>query len=145
MEHLANSMQDHIRILKKDLSEASEQIAAHKANVPTAAAMDAIPASTTTTAAATQAPPATPARHIYQEYGEEPNFYRPPRRQMDHRPHVASSAAKMDTSCPTVLPAQSFNASSASKHAPAPAPHLEDKYWSCRPTGTTPTPILTCI
>ena len=22
---------------------------------------------------------------------------------------------------------------------------LEDKYWSCRPTRTTPTPILTCI
>ena len=86
MERLVNSMQDQIRILKKDLKETNEQIAAHKATVPTAAAMAAIPAPTTTTAAAAQASPAAPARHIYQDYGEEPNFYLPPRRQMDRRP-----------------------------------------------------------
>ena len=33
-----------------------------------------------------QAPPAAPARHIYQDYGKEPNFYRSSRRQMDRRP-----------------------------------------------------------
>ena len=87
VERLINTMQDQIRILKKDLSEANEQIAAHKANAPTAAAMVSIPAPTkTAAAAAAQAPPAAPARHIYQEYGEKPNFYRPPRRQMDRRP-----------------------------------------------------------
>ena len=44
MERLVNSMQDQIRILKKDLKEANEQIATHKATAPTAAAMAAIPA-----------------------------------------------------------------------------------------------------
>ena len=65
MERLVNSMQDQIRILKKDLKEANEQIAAHKATAPTAAAMTAIPAPTASTADAVQAPPAAPARHIY--------------------------------------------------------------------------------
>ena len=84
-ESLISTMQDQIRLLKKNLREANEQIAAHKADAPTAAAMAAVPAPTTTAAAA-QAPPAAPAHHIYQDYGEEPNFYRPPRRQMDRRP-----------------------------------------------------------
>ena len=86
MERLVNSMQDQIRILKKDLKEANEQITAHKAAAPTAATMAAIPTPTATTAAGAQAPPAAPARHIYQDYGEEPNFYRPPHHQMDRRP-----------------------------------------------------------
>ena len=86
MERLVNSMQDQIRILKKDLKEANEQIATHKAAAPTAAAMSAIPAPTATTAAAAQAPPTALARHIYHDYGEEMNFHRPPRRQLDRRP-----------------------------------------------------------
>ena len=77
VEHLINTMQDQIRLLKKDLREANEQIAAHKANTPTAATMAAVLAPTTTAAAA-QAPPAAPACHIYQDYSEEPNFYRHP-------------------------------------------------------------------
>ena len=85
MERLVSSMQDQIRILKKDLKEANEQIAAHKASTPPAAAMATIPAPAAAAAAAAQPPPATPARHTYQDYGEEPNFYRPPRRQMDRR------------------------------------------------------------
>ena len=90
-------MQDQIRILKKDLTEANEQIAGHKAGAPPAAAMATIPAPAAAAAAAAQAPTAAPARHIYQEYGEEPNFYRPPR-------HVASSAAKKATSCELSYP-----------------------------------------
>ena len=86
MERLVSTMQDQIRILKKDLKEANEQIAAHKAATPPVAAMAAIPAPTAATAAAAQPPPAAPARHVYQDYGEEPPFYRPPRRQMDRRP-----------------------------------------------------------
>ena len=86
VERLINTMQHQIRILKKDLREANEQIAAHKGNAPTVGTMAAVPAPTTTGAAATQAPPAAPACHIYQEYGKEPNFYRPPHRQMDRRP-----------------------------------------------------------
>ena len=85
VERLINTVQDQIRLLKKDLREANEQIAAHKTNALTAATMAAVPAPTTTATAA-QAPPAAPARHIYQDYGEEPNFYRPSRRQMDRRP-----------------------------------------------------------
>ena len=103
MERLVNSMQDQIRILKKDLKEADEQIAAHKANAPTAAAMAAIPAPTTTTTAVAQTPPAAPARHIYQDYGEEPNFYRPPHRQMDRRPprgFLCSEEGYFVSNCP---------------------------------------------
>ena len=86
MERLVNSMQDQFRILKKDLKEANEQIATHKAAAPTAAAMAAISTPTAPTAAAAQAPPAAPAHHIYHNYGEEMNFHRPPRRQPDRYP-----------------------------------------------------------
>ena len=86
MERLVNSMQDHIRILKKDLMEANEQITTHKAAAPTAVAMAAIATPTSAAAAATQAPSTAPARHIYHDYGEEMNFHRPPRRQLDRRP-----------------------------------------------------------
>ena len=86
MERLVSSMQDQIRILKKDLKEVNEQIATHKAAAPTAAAMAAIPAPTSTVAAAAQTPLTAPARHIYHDYGEEMNFHCPPRRQLDRRP-----------------------------------------------------------
>ena len=76
MERLVSTMQEQIRILKKDLEEANEQIATHKA-------LATVPAPTV---AATQPPPPAPARHLYQEYNEDPQFYRPPRRQMDRRP-----------------------------------------------------------
>ena len=86
MERLVSTMQDQIRILKKDLKEANEQIAAHKASIPPVAAMGAIPAPAAATAADAQPPPVAPARYIYQDYGEEPPFYHPPLRQMDRRP-----------------------------------------------------------
>ena len=78
-------MQDQIRILKKDLKEAKEQIAAHKAAATSASALATVPAPTVT---APQLPPPAPApaRHLYQEYIEDPPFYRPSRRQMDRRP-----------------------------------------------------------
>ena len=83
MERLVSTMLDQIRLLKKDLKEAIEQIAAHRAAAPPVAAMAAVPAPAAATA---QPPPATLARHIYQDYGEEPPFYHPPRHQMDRRP-----------------------------------------------------------
>ena len=46
MEHLVNTMQDQIRILKKDLKEANEQIAAHKAAAPPVTAMASVSAPT---------------------------------------------------------------------------------------------------
>ena len=86
MERLVSTKQDQIWLLKKDLKEANEQIAAHRTAAPPVAAMAAVPAPTAATAAAAQPPPAAPARHVYQDYGEEPPFYRPPRLQMDRRP-----------------------------------------------------------
>ena len=86
MERLVNSMKEQIRVLKKDLKEANEQIATHKTAAPTAAAMAAIPASTTTRRCCHPAPPTAPAHHIYHDYGEEMNFHRPPSRQLDRRP-----------------------------------------------------------
>ena len=85
MERLVNTMQDQIRILKKDLKEAHEQIATHKTAATPAKALAAVPAPTI---AAAQPPPPVPApaRHLYQEYNEEPPFYCPPCRQMDQRP-----------------------------------------------------------
>ena len=86
MEHLVNSMQEQIRIVKKDLKDANEQIAAHKATPPPAAAMTATPAPAAAAAATAQAPPTAPARHLNHDYGDEMNFPRLPRRQLDRRP-----------------------------------------------------------
>ena len=85
MECLVSTMQDQIRLFKKDLKEANEQIAAHRTAAPPVAAMAAVPVPTAATAASAQPPPAAPTRHIYQDYSEEPSFYRPPCRQMDRR------------------------------------------------------------
>ena len=161
IERLVSTMQEQIRLLEKDLKEVSEQIAAHRTTAPPVAAMAAVPAPTAATAAAAQPPPAAPqpqqplqplnrllprppATSTRITVKSLPSIALPVVKWIAAR-HVASSAAKKATSCPTVLPAQSFNTSSASKHTPAPAPRLEDKYWSCQPPRTTPTPILTCI
>ena len=76
MERLVSTMQDQIRNLKKDLKEASEQIAAHKAAVTPANALADVP---TPTVAAAPPPPPTPAPacHLYQEYSEDPQFCPP--------------------------------------------------------------------
>ena len=50
MERLVSTMQDQIRLLKKDLKEANEQITAHRTAAPCVAAMAAVPASTAATA-----------------------------------------------------------------------------------------------
>ena len=81
--NVVSTMQDQIRILKKDLKEANEQIAEHKAAATPANALAAVPAPNV---AAAQLPPPAPARHLYQEYSEDPPFYRPPCQQMDRRP-----------------------------------------------------------
>ena len=46
MERLVSTMQDQIRLLKKDLKEANEQIAAHRTAAPPVAAMAVVPAPT---------------------------------------------------------------------------------------------------
>ena len=77
-------MQDQIRLFKKDLKDAREQIA-----IPTAA-LTATPAPTVAAAqppppAPARPPPPAPARHSYQEYPEENSHYQPPRRQSDRQ------------------------------------------------------------
>ena len=88
MERLASTMQEQIRLLKKDLKANNEQIAAYRTAATSVAAMAAVPAPTAATAAAAQPSPAATTRHIYRDYSEKPPFYCPPRRQMDRRqPH----------------------------------------------------------
>ena len=81
MERLVNSMQEQIRILAKDFENDHEQNAVLKASPPFATAMAVTPAG----AATSQAPPVAPARHIYQDYGDEAAFSRLPRRQLVRR------------------------------------------------------------
>ena len=76
IEGLISSMQDQIRLLKKDLKDAHEQIATHQATATPTAALAAVPASTI---AAAQPPPLAPARQLYQEYPEENSYFQPPR------------------------------------------------------------------
>ena len=135
MERLASTMQDQIRLLKKYLKEANEQIATHKAAAPPVAA---IPAPTAATAAAAQPPPAAPARHIYQDYGEEPPFYRPPRRQMDRRPphcFLCREEGHFVSNCPARPALQRLL-----RHQARASARHEDKSWSCRLKTTTPIP-----
>ena len=67
MERLVSTMQEQIRLLKEDLTEANKQIASHGTTAPPAAAMAAVPAPTAATAAATQLPPTAPTRHVNHE------------------------------------------------------------------------------
>ena len=81
MEHL---IQDQIRLLKKDLKDAREQIANPTVTLtanpaPTVAAAQPPPP------ASARPPPPAPARRSYQEYPEENPHYSPPRRQSDWR------------------------------------------------------------
>ena len=97
MERLISAMQDQIRLLKKDLKEAHDQITTHQASATLTATLAASPATTVAAAhppplaqppplATAQPPPTAPARHFYQDYQEEGPYFRPPRRQQDRRP-----------------------------------------------------------
>ena len=110
MERLILSMQDQIRILTKDLKSAHEQMAAQPTPTTPTAALAAPPIATVAAThlpplaqpppmavahpppaaplpplATAQPPPYPPARHLYQDYGEEGPYFRPPRRQQDRR------------------------------------------------------------
>ena len=113
MERLITTMQDQIRLLKKDLKDAHDQISAHQASATPTAALAASPTATVDAAhlsplaqptsmaaaqppsmaaaqppplAAAQPPPYPPARHLYQDYADEGPYFRSPRRQQDRRP-----------------------------------------------------------
>ena len=97
MECLISAMQDQIRLLKKDLKEANDQISMQQAAVTPTTALAATSAVNVATAhppplaqtpplATAQLPPPSPARHLYQDYPEEGPYFRPPCRQLDRRP-----------------------------------------------------------
>ena len=111
MEQLILSMQDQIQILTKDLKSAHEQMASQSMAATPTAALAAPPAATVAAAqpphvasppamaiahpppaaplpqlATAQLPAYPPARQMYQNYGEEGPYFRPPRRQQDRRP-----------------------------------------------------------
>ena len=89
MERLVSTMQEQIRLLKKDLTEANKQIAAHGTATPPVAAMAAVPAPAAATAAAAQPPPtaqAPPTRHVSHNYGDEVDLPRLPRCRIGCRP-----------------------------------------------------------
>ena len=135
-------MQDQIRLLKKDLKNAREQIAN-----PTAA-LTANPAPTVAAAqppppAPARLPPPSPARHSYQEYPKENPHYRPLRRQSDRRSSCCFLCGEEGTSLPTVQPAQSSSASYASRRTPALAARLKGESWSRRQPRTAPKYPLT--
>ena len=140
MERLISSMQDQIRLLKKDLKEAHDQISAHQATATPTAALATTSAVTVAAAhpppltpaqppplATTQPPPPTPARHLYQGYPEESPYFQP---QADRLPPRCFCVGKKGILCPTARPVQSSNACCANKRALTLAAHLEDKYWS---------------
>ena len=110
MEQLILSMQDQIRILTKDLKSAHEQMASPSAAATPTAVLAAPPATTVAAAqpppvtsppamaiahpppaaplpplATAQPPPYPPACQVYQDYGEERPYFRPPHRQQDRR------------------------------------------------------------
>ena len=99
MERLISSMQVQIRLLKKDLKDAHDQISAHQTTTTPTAILEAISAVTVAAAhppslapaqspplATAQLPPTAPARHLYQGYPGESPYLPPPRRQPDRRP-----------------------------------------------------------
>ena len=150
MECLISPMQDQIRLLKKDLTDAREQIATP------IAALTATPASTVAATqppppasarppppAPAQPPPPAPARHSYQGYPEETPHYQPPRRQSDRRSPRCFLCGEEGHLAPTVRPAQSSSASYASKCTLALAGRLKDESWSRLQPTTAPKNPLT--
>ena len=84
MEPLISTMQDQIKLLKKDLKDAHDQIATHTASATPTAALATILAPTIAAAqlpppAPPQPPPPAPTRHLYQGYPEETPYFQPPR------------------------------------------------------------------
>ena len=130
MERLVSTMKDQIRTLNKDLKEANEAITTHKAAAPITAAMAAIPAPASIITAAAQAPPTAPARHIDHDYGDEVNFPRLPRHQIDRHPprcFLCGEEGHVAANCPArpVLQRLLRHQTRASTHDPPQGPIRE--------------------
>ena len=143
MEHLISSMQDQIRLLKKDLKEAHDQISAHQATATPTAALTTTSAVTVTTA---HPPPLVPANRLLSLPLNRllPHLLATSTKDIPRRAHIsnhragsqtgdllaASCVGKKGILCPTARPAQSSNACCANKRTLTLAAHLEDEYWS---------------
>ena len=142
MERLISAMQDQIRILKKDLKEAHDQITTHQASATPTAALAASPAATVAAAhpppLAQQPPLATAHRLLPLPLATST---RTTKRNVHTFDHLACSktgdllaafyAEKKGTLCPNTRLVQSYSAYCASKLAIPLAALQEDKSWSC--------------
>ena len=148
MERLISVMQDQIRLLKKDLKEAHDQITTNQASATPTAALAASPAATVAAAhppPLAQPPPpiplATPTRTT--------------KRKVHTFDHLAGSKTddllaasyveKKGTLCPTDRLAQSYSAYCTSKRAIPLAALQEDKSWSYLPRKMATKTPLRCI
>ena len=155
LEQLIISMQDQIRILTKDLKSAHEQMASPSAPATPTADLAASPATTVAAAqpppiaqpspmaiaqpppaaqlppiATAQPPPYPPARPLYQDYGEEGPYHRPPRRKQERKPprcFLRNEEGHFAYRCPARL---SCRACCASKPENLLSAHLEAKFSS---------------
>ena len=157
MERLISTMQDQIRLLKKDLKDAHDQIATHTAAATPTAALATIPAPTIAAAqppppapaqppppAPAQPPPTAPARHLYQGYPEETPYYQPPRRQSDRRPprcFLCGEEGHFVSNCPARPVLQRLLRQQASAGARSPP---RGQILELPPTKMTPKIPLTC-
>ena len=139
MEWLVNSMQEQICILAKDFRNAHEQNVALKASPPPTTAIAAKPAATATS----QAPPVAPARHIYQDYGDEAAFSRLPRCQLVRHPSRCFFCGEEGHFIANTPPVWNYSASFAGKPTPTPARRHEDRFWSYPQLKTTLAKALT--
>ena len=127
MERLVSTMQDLLRTLNKDLKEANEAIATHKAAAPTAAATATTPAPALTVAAAAQAPTTAPTRHVNHDYRDEVDFPRLPRRRIGYCPlrcFLCDEEGHVVTNCPArpILQCLLRQQARASTHDPPQGP-----------------------
>ena len=134
MERLVSAMQDQIRILKKDLKEAHDQITTHQAFATPTAALAAPPATAVAAAhppplaqppplATAQPPLPAPACHLYQDYQEEGPYFRTPRRQQDRRPprcFLCGEEGRFVSQCPARAVLQRLLCQQASNTARGP-------------------------
>ena len=143
MERLISSMEDQIRLLKKGLKEAHDQISAHQATATPTAALATTSAVTVAAAhppplapaqppplATAQPPPPAPARHLYQGYPEESPYFQPPHWQSDRwlpRCFLCGEEGHFVSHCPacSVLQRLLRQQARADAHGPLRGPVLE--------------------
>ena len=144
MERLITSVQDQIRLLKKDLKEAHDQISTHQAAAtPTAA----LAATSAVTVAAAHPPPLAQLPPLAAAKPHPPSPARPSTHGIPRKDHISSHLAgswigdlpaascvgKKDILYQTARPAQSSSACCVNKRVVTLVAHLKDMSWNCYP------------